>query len=116
VTSTKDFGNYGESVAVDLLIQKGYLILDRNFKSKFGEIDIIAKNNDTIVFIEVKVRRSIRYGYPEEAVNKHKLKKIKKVAQYYLQTNNVTSPVQIEVVSLLFIAGAMVEAKIFKID
>lgn len=78
-------GKKGELVAVDFLINNKYKILHTNYKNKIGEIDIIAKKNNVTVFVEVKFRSSLLYGYPREAVNAHKQHKIRLVAQSYLQ-------------------------------
>ncbi len=79
------FGNSQERRAARFLKSKGLKILDRQYKIKFGEIDIIAKDGDEIVFVEVKARRTAEFGHPEEAVTLSKLNKIAKVAEFYLQ-------------------------------
>ena len=65
----RQLGTDYEDIACDYLQKAGYVILDRNFRSKKGEIDIVAKDNDVIVFVEVKYRKSNSYGYSAEAVN-----------------------------------------------
>lgn len=87
--NNKNIGNIGEDLALSFLIQNGYKILEKNFRTNFGEIDIIAQKRNTIVFIEVKTRTSIKYGYPYEAVNYRKQQKIKKVSQSYIKLNNL---------------------------
>jgi putative endonuclease len=82
------FGEKGESIAVRYLKKKGYKILEKNYRTKLGEIDIIAKDKDTIVFVEVKSRRSWQFGNPKGAVTLAKQRKISKVALYYLKTND----------------------------
>lgn len=82
------FGEKGESIAVRYLKKKGYKILEKNYRTKLGEIDIIAKDKDTIVFVEVKSRRSWQFGNPKGAVTPAKQRKISKVALYYLKTND----------------------------
>ena len=64
-------------------------ILENNYKIKTGEIDIIAKLDDEIVFVEVKSRSNTNYGYPSEAVNYRKIKKITNVAKYYILKNKL---------------------------
>lgn len=81
----KVLGIQGEAIAKDYLINKGYTILETNYNSKIGEIDIIAKIDKTIVFVEVKARQSLRYGHPREAVNYYKQQKIRNVAVGYLK-------------------------------
>lgn len=82
-------GNLGEDVSAKFLIDMGYEILERNFHSNYGEIDIIAKNEKYIIFVEVKTRSYIFFGTPIEAVNKDKQRKIYKTARYYLYKNNL---------------------------
>jgi len=69
------------------LSQKGYIILERNYLKRSGEIDLIAKDKDEIVFIEVKTRKTDTYGKPEEAVGPNKIKKIEKTAHQWLISN-----------------------------
>ena len=69
------------------MIKNGYKILEKNFKVKCGEIDIIAKDNDEYVFIEVKTRTSKKYGMPVEAVDNNKKKHIVNVSRYYIYKN-----------------------------
>lgn len=78
-------GKKGESIAKDYLISKGYRILETNYRNKIGEIDIIALDKDILVFIEVKTRTSIKFGYPYEAVNKRKQNKIINCSYIYVQ-------------------------------
>jgi len=98
---TIETGRIGEEEAVKFLKKNKYRIIERNFRTKFGEIDIIAKKGKKVVFIEVKTRKTIIFGYPEEAVDERKLNKIKKVALYYIQKNKIKSPVKFEVLSIL---------------
>lgn len=82
--NTKILGNIGEAHAEAYLKKQGYKILERNFKNRIGEIDLIAEKGDVITFVEVKSRSSNKFGMPKEAVNFHKQFKIKKVAESYL--------------------------------
>ena len=77
----KEFGNWGEKYAWNLLKKAGYRFLTKNFRCKLGEIDIVAIDRDTLVFVEVKTRYSRKFGKPEEAVTKRKLRKIKQVGE-----------------------------------
>ncbi len=85
----KKIGSLGEDVAVNYLIQNKYQIIERNFRCKSGEIDIIAKDGGYIVFIEVKTRRNDDFGTPLEAISYSKVSKITKTAQFYLMYNNM---------------------------
>lgn len=80
-------GIIGEDCAADLLIQKGYQIIARNYHSRFGEIDIIAQNNSYLVFAEVKTRDENYFVSPLEAVTVGKQKKLYKTALLYLQSH-----------------------------
>ena len=82
-------GNIGESFACEYLEKNNYKILERNFVSYRGEIDIIALENNEIVFIEVKTRTQTYCGTPSESVNMRKEKQLYKVAEYYLYLNNL---------------------------
>lgn len=95
------FGSKGEDIAVDFLKKKGYKIIQRNYKTPLGEADIIAKDNKTIVFIEVKARTSDAFGQPFEAVNHRKQEKLKKIALYYLKHNKIELQVRFDVVSII---------------
>jgi putative endonuclease len=68
------------------LLQRGYELVERNYRSRRGEIDLIVRQNDTIVFVEVKLRRGIGFGDPLEAVTPHKQNTLRSVAEYYLYT------------------------------
>ena len=81
-------GKLGEDVAERYLKQKGYLIIERNFSCRQGELDIIAKEKDFLVFVEVKTRSNLLYGKPVEAVNINKRKHMIKVAKYYLHIHS----------------------------
>lgn len=80
----REIGKFGEDRAEFFLTNAGINILERNYRNRFGEVDIIAKDKDILLFIEVKYRKNISYGYPLESVNIHKQNKIKKIALYYL--------------------------------
>ena len=84
----KDTGNIGEDIVAKYLEEKGYEIIERNFRCKLGEIDIIAKDKEEIVFIEVKKKKILSYGNPADSVNEPKQKHIYKAAEYYLLINN----------------------------
>jgi putative endonuclease len=84
-TQEQQFGIDSESLAVSYLREHGYKIIERNYRTKIGEIDIIAKDKDTIVFIEVKARKSKAYN-PKEAITRSKIRKISMTALYYLKT------------------------------
>ncbi len=76
-------GSFYEHRAGDYLTGKGLIVVEYNFSCRFGEIDIVAKEDGCLVFVEVKYRRSRRFGLPEEAVGESKKRTIYKVADYY---------------------------------
>ena len=82
-------GSYGEDLAIKYLVEKGYRILNRNFYTYKGEIDIIAKINKLIVFIEVKTRTSKKFGKPVESVNLSKINHLILAGNYYVFKNNL---------------------------
>ncbi len=81
--SSSDIGKIAEEKAVNFLKQKGYTILDRNFRTRYGEIDIIAKQDNTLIFVEVRFR-SGSFISPEESIDHRKIQKIVKTANAYL--------------------------------
>ncbi len=79
-------GKTGEDLAVRYLKKNGYRILARNYRTPIGEIDIIAKDRETLVFAEVKTRKSTRYGHPKWAITPKKQRKLSMLALYYLKS------------------------------
>ena len=94
-------GKIGEDISARYLEQIGYTIIERNFECVQGEIDIIAKDQNELVFIEVKTRSSALYGQPKEAINKTKKKHIYKSAEYYVYTKRLENePIRIDVIEV----------------
>ncbi len=89
MSDNKKKGYLAEKMANDFLLKKGYNILFTNYQTRYGEIDIIAKKDTYICFIEVKYRRNISKGYPRESVNFKKQEKIKNTAILYIAENNL---------------------------
>ena len=85
----KELGRKGEDIAAAFLLASGYHLLERNYRALRGEIDIIAEQGHTLVFVEVKTKRSEGFGEPEEWVDRRKQKQIGKVAEAYLQDHDV---------------------------
>ena len=97
----KFLGRAGEIKAADFLKKEGYKILKTNYKTYLGEIDIIAKDGEYVVFIEVKTRSSEDFGAPSEAVNSRKIDKYYKVASEYLQSQGkIDSPCRFDVIEI----------------
>ncbi len=100
----KTFGDMCEEIAAHYLRNDGYKILQRNFKVAQGEIDIIAEKEDFIIFVEVKGRKSSKYGSPLEAVTYWKQKSIRKVAQVFISKNGLESKkVRFDVIGITFL-------------
>lgn len=100
--NSKCLGDFGEELAAKYLHTLGYTILEKNYKVKIGEIDIIACDQKTLVFVEVKTRSSSIYGMPSQAVNFHKQQKILKTAQWYLnQTNQNEKICRFDIIEVL---------------
>ena len=100
--NNREIGDKYEEKAVKLLISRGYEILERNYRVKAGEIDIIAKFEDTIVFVEVKYRKTLKYGYGLEAVDYRKIRRIYNAAKVYLTLNKkLLSKIRFDCISFL---------------
>lgn len=98
-TLNRQTGKLAEDLATDALKQKSYTIIERNFSNRFGEIDIIAKDKDTLVFVEVKAKIGAEFGHPEEMINKKKLSKVRHMATIYLNGNSV--PCRIDIIAIV---------------
>ena len=86
IVNTREIGNKYEDKSIETLVKEAYKILERNYQNRFGEIDIIAEKNKELVFIEVKYRKTSKFGYGYEAVDRRKIMKILKLANYYIQS------------------------------
>jgi putative endonuclease len=95
-----DFGAHGEDIAIDYLRRKGYTILDRNWRSGHKEIDIVARHDDTVVFVEVKARANTFYGNPEDAVTRRKMHLLVLAADAYLRYNAIDMEVRFDVITI----------------
>jgi putative endonuclease len=101
-TLNKIKGNYGENLAIEFLKEKRYEILERNYENKFGEIDIIAKENETIIFVEVKYRENLKFGEGVEAVDFYKRNHIKSVAKLFIMKNHLeNAEIRFDVIEIL---------------
>ncbi len=97
----QQFGKMGEELAVAHLRKKGYKVIQRNYRTRIGEIDIIARHKGRIVFVEVKTRRSGSYGNPKLAVTQKKQRKISMVALEYLKKHHLMqTPARFDVVAI----------------
>ena len=96
----RETGQKAENLAVKELLKKGYSILESNFSNRFGEIDIIAKDKDTLVFVEVKAKTGAEFGLPEEMISAGKLRKVKNMATIYMKGENLLC--RIDVIAVVF--------------
>jgi len=97
----KQLGAQGEDMAAAALKKQGYKILERNYRTPLGEIDLIARHQGFLVFLEVKTRRSLHFGEPQEAVSPAKQARLKRLADYYLKQKRLGEvPVRFDVVAI----------------
>ncbi len=102
VNERKKLGNRGEKIAAKLLRKQGYRIIEKNYHSRLGEIDIVAKEDESIVFVEVKTRRCTDFGLPEEALSYDKRRRLSKLALGYLAHRRIKDTnCRFDVVSIL---------------
>ena len=94
-------GIRGEEIAADYLVKIGYEIIERNYRYKHSEIDLIAKNNGFLVFVEVKTRRSTKFGQPEEFVTPRQEAKIQAGAEEYILKTHWHGPIRFDIVSIV---------------
>lgn len=95
-------GVQGEKLAESWLIEKGFIIRNVNWRYRHLEVDIIAEKGDTLHFIEVKARRSTKYGNPEESIDKLKMKNLKDAAEQYQLQHPGWKWIQFDVLAILF--------------
>ena len=101
------FGKKNEKLAIGFLKRRGYRIIERNFRTPMGEVDIIAADGDTIVFVEVKARRTARFGHPKFAVTPVKQRHLSMAALAYLkETRNTGTRARFDVIAIRY-AGDM---------
>lgn len=100
--NNRTVGSQGEMLAVEHLRAQGIAIVATNYRvGKMGEIDIVARDGDTLVFVEVKLRRTTKYGTPEEAITPAKQRTIRRMAEYYLMMNKIDdTPCRFDVVAI----------------
>ncbi len=102
VDTRKKLGNRGEKIAANFLRKQGYRIIEKNYHNRLGEIDIVAKEDESIVFVEVKTRRSTDFGLPEEALSYDKRRRLSKLALGYLAHRRIKDTnCRFDVVSIL---------------
>ena len=101
MSQNQTIGKLGEELATQYLKKIGVKIIERNFSCRQGEIDIIGKESEELVFIEVKTRSNLKYGNPADAVGYRKQQHLKQAIKYYLYKNNIINvPVRIDVIEI----------------
>jgi len=103
-TQKRIIGNRGEDEAVRYLISKGYKIIKRNYSCKFGEIDIIARQKNTLIFVEVKTRKNNYFGEPQEFVDYRKLERINMAMDFFINNYKIGDNynLRIDVIEIIF--------------
>ena len=101
ISHNLSLGDQGEDLACTYLEKKGYTIREKKWRSKIGEIDIIAEKNGVFVFVEVKTRGSTFFGYPEEAVTETKRRHLIRTTELYCQYKNINAPYRIDVIAII---------------
>ena len=94
-------GIKGEQIAANFLLNKGYIILHRNWRSGKKEIDIIATKDDVVAIIEIKTRTNFDFGFPEEAVNRNKQRFLKSAAEAFINDNPHYPVIRFDIISIL---------------
>lgn len=97
----KDTGNFGENLACRYLIEKGLIVIEKNWRHKHLEIDIIAYKDQQLHIVEVKTRTGIEYGYPEQFIGRQKFQYLKNAAAIYQYQNPKWKNIQFDVISIL---------------
>jgi len=101
-----ELGKWGEQLAAEYLEQKGYQIIERDWKSGRRDIDIIALDDNIVVFIEVKTRRNRIFGEPEEAINFQKLQNLQQAINHYIKYKHIHQSIRFDVVSIVGTIGS----------
>lgn len=94
-------GRYGEQLAARALLDAGFSVLDRNWRCELGEIDLVARDGDTLVVCEVKTRTSTAYGTPLEAVDWRKVQRLHRLGLRWLVVHDAHAPIRVDVVAVL---------------
>ncbi|MBR6841222.1 MAG: YraN family protein [Prevotella sp.] len=96
-----ELGKWGEALAAEYVEKQGYEILERDWKSGHHDLDIIAKDEDTLVIIEVKTRRNRLFGDPEEAIDYKKRLSLQSAINHYVKSHRINAPVRFDVISIV---------------
>ena len=100
-----DLGKWGEQIAVDYLLRKGYEILERDWKSGHRDLDIIALDGDIVVFVEVKTRSNRMFTDPVDAVGYQKIRHLQQAANHYVKYRHIDGDIRFDIVSVVGLVG-----------
>ena len=109
MTNHKLTGNKGEIIATNYLQEKGYTIIENNWRHKHLEVDIIASNNNRLHFVEVKTRTNTKFGLPEDSISQAKMNHLKKAAEEYLYQHPEWLKIQFDVIAITLKKDSVVE-------
>lgn len=110
-----ELGRRGEEFAARHLAERGYVILDRNWRVKEGELDIVCRDRDELVIVEVKTRSSARFGYPIEAIDRAKAKRLRRLAYLWAKAHDARpSRVRIDAIGIIAPGGEPVKVGHFR--
>ena len=104
-----ELGKWGEALAAEFVEKKGYEIIERDWKSGRHDLDIIARDEDTLVIIEVKTRRNRLFGNPEEAIDYKKRQSLQSAINHYVKSHHVNAPVRFDIISIVGTIGSTPE-------
>lgn len=111
----RTFGNSGEALAAGHLERQGLRVLERQYRTNAGEIDLVAQDGEEIVFVEVKTRRGVEYGYPEAAVTRSKLNHIVAAGEFFLRERSLEAqPWRVDVIAIRDLPGGEPEIVHFR--
>ncbi|MBR0166558.1 MAG: YraN family protein [Prevotella sp.] len=100
-----ELGAWGEELASAFLQQKGYDVVERDWKFGHRDLDIIAKNDNMVAFVEVKTRRNRVFGEPEEAVDYRKLQNLRQAINYYVKSHRINCEIRVDVITVVGTPG-----------
>lgn len=100
----KELAQFGEDLAVKFLEHNDYKIIERNYHSIYGEIDIICKKSNQLIFVEVKARKSLKFGEPLEAITEKKREKIIKTAYHFITKHQIDLSIRFDIITIQYIS------------
>ncbi len=95
-------GRRGEEIALEFLRRQGYQLLHKNYRCSLGEIDLVTRDGNNTVFVEVRSRSSTAFGWPQESVTRPKQERLRRLALYYLQQTGTRGQIRFDVIAIMF--------------